>query len=519
MAVKDFLAEIAASVRALLLVILFAALMAGCSSTPVDYVKTESVALQDYESTKLARLTLDKAAAKPGKSGFALLTSGNDAFVHRMAMIDSAEKTLDVQVYIWELDNTGKLFADRVLKAADRGVRVRLLVDDFGLGPSDDGVAAFNAHPNIEVRIFNPLSRARSAAANFLFEFDRVNHRMHNKIMLGDNAMVIVGGRNMGDHYYDVASDANFRDLDIIGMGPIVREVSTVFDHFWRGEWSVPIEALVGRAFGAEDLAQLRERLGDELARSTYPYSLEDDVEALFDELANGGRPLVWAEGMIVWDDPQSIVEKGETTTISEGLRNRVNTLQRSLTLESAYFVPGDNTVEVIGDLIERGVDVRIMTNSLVSNDVLAAHAGYSNYRRDLLEVGVELYELRADTNVVQKTWKAESRAGLHTKAFNFDDEAVFIGSYNLDPRSGKINTEAGVYVVSEELALRLREFMDAGVAPQTSYHVTLDENDDLLWRSEEDEKPVEYAKDPLSTGWQRFVSGLIRILPIESQL
>jgi putative cardiolipin synthase len=515
---KSFLATLLPT-KGLLLWLAGSLVLAGCASAPPDYTKTTSVALQDYHLTYLDQLTAEQQAANPGKSGFALLTSGNDAFVHRMGMIDNTEKTLDVQVYIWDLDETGRLFAERVLMAADRGVRVRLLVDDFGLGPSDDGVAAFSAHPNIEVRIFNPLSRSRSAAANFLFDFRRVNHRMHNKIMVGDNAMAIVGGRNMGDHYFDVAMDTNFRDLDIVAMGPIVREISTVFDYFWQGEWSVPIDALVPESFDAADLAELRKRLAQDIANSQYPYSLDDDLQALYQSLADNGRPLVWASGMIVWDDPQRIIDEGQTSTISRGLGNKLDSLQQSLTLESAYFVPGDNGVKAISGLIERGIDVRIMTNSLASNDVLAAHAGYSSYRRQLLEAGANLYELRADTNVVQKAWKAESRAGLHTKAFIFDDDSLFVGSYNLDPRSTNINTEAGVYVESKELARRLRNYMDAGVTPQTSYRVTLDENNELLWQSEENGQPAQFTSDPLSTAWQRFMAGVIRLLPIESQL
>jgi putative cardiolipin synthase len=229
---------------------------------------------------------------------------------------------------------------------------------------------------------------------------------------------------------------------------------------------------------------------------------------------------LIWAPGRIVWDDPADIKTGGETTTIKTGFRRKLDGVDDSLIIESAYFVIGDGGVERAKELVDKGVRVRVLTNSLVSNDVLAAHAGHANYRKQLLEAGAEVYELRADSgDIIKKTWSGDSKAGLHTKAMVFDNESVFIGSYNLDPRSANLNTEAGLYVESPELAAQLLAYMDEGIQPENSYRLLLDENGSLVWITEEGDAELRYDKDPLSTFGQRFMSGFIGILPVESQL
>jgi putative cardiolipin synthase len=262
--------------------------------------------------------------------------------------------------------------------------------------------------------------------------------------------------------------------------------------------------------------ANLREKN----AAGGYPYSVDEDVTNMLAVLALMKDVLVWAPGRIVWDDPANIKETGETSTIRTGFHNKLDTVQESLIIESAYFVVGDGGVARAKELVDKGVRVRVLTNSLVSNDVLAAHAGHANYRKQLLEAGAEVYELRADSGeIIKKTWSGDSKAGLHTKAMVFDEESLFIGSYNLDPRSANINTEAGLYVESPELAAQLLAYMDEGVQPENSYRLMLDEDGDLVWITEDDGIEVRYDNDPLSTFGQRFMSGFIGILPVESQL
>jgi len=506
--------------RAAFVILLASLLFTGCASVPKDYPKSPSTAFTDYLDTSVGQLFEEAAAQHPGESGFAIIRYGRPAFTSRVALSDLAEKTLDVQYYIWEADATGRLLADRLIRAADRGVRVRLLLDDLTTAGRDHLIAAMDVHPNIEIHIFNPFANRETRALDFIVDLDRVNHRMHNKLMVMDNAVAIVGGRNIGNHYFDVATDANFRDLDIAAAGPVVREISNVFDHFWNGEWSVPIRALVDRTYTQEDLAEVRNLLQERISRDDYPYPLDQDADALKAELISIRDSFIWAPGQIVWDDPAEVKEGIKEGNLVTAFRKKLETIQDELLMEAAYFVVLDRGVESVRRLTERGVRVRALTNSLASNDVLAAHAGYAENREALVASGLELYEMRPDAGMARKKLiYGESKAALHTKALVFDRESVFIGSFNLDPRSASINTEAGLYVESPELARQVIEYMEVGVQPENSYRVLLDEEGDLVWLTEDDGMEVHYHEDPGSTFWQRFMSGFIILLPVEHQL
>jgi putative cardiolipin synthase len=505
----------------LLLLLVSGLLLASCADDPPkDYPRTQSAAFEDHRSTAIGRHLARASALHPGESGFAILRDGRPAFTSRVALAGLAEKTLDVQYYIWEADTTGRILAEHLMRTADRGVRVRVLLDDINLKGRDAVIASLDAHPNIKIRLFNPFAHRSARALDFIADFDRINHRMHNKLMVMDNAVAIVGGRNIGDHYFQVHTEANFRDLDIAAGGPVVREISSVFDHFWNGEWSVPIGALVGRPYTQEDLLAARAAMRETMAADDYPYPLDQDVTDLRAGLEKILADFIWAPGKIVWDDPETIQATGSTSRMQEALSRRVQHLEKELLIESAYLVIRDRGVEAVETLQERGVRVRILTNSLASNDVLAAHAGYAKRRKALVENGVELYELRPDAgSIKQRILSGRSKAALHTKAIVFDRKDVFIGSFNLDPRSGDINTEAGLYVESPELAAQVIAYTDEGVLPENSYRVLLDEEEDLVWVTENEGREVRYEKDPRSTFWQRSVSSVIRVLPIEGQL
>jgi putative cardiolipin synthase len=483
-------------------------------------VRTHSTAFADHESTSLGKQAAGLAASHPGESGFEIIRYGRQAFTARIGLTDLAEQSLDVQYYIWQADPTGRIFADRLVRAADRGVRVRLLLDDINLGGRDSILAAINAHPNIEIRLFNPFARRKLRGLDFLFDMGRVNHRMHNKVMITDNSVALVGGRNIGDHYFQVHADSNFRDLDIATVGPLVREISSVFDRFWNGEWSIPIEAIVQEpvteARMRETVAQIRSRI----AADVYPHPLELDVRDLHRQMDDVFENLHWAHGEIVWDDPSKILEYTGSGEMFQALHEKIETLEKELRIESAYFVSLDRGIEAARALHERGVRVTVLTNSLVANDVLAAHAGYAKRRRQLLEAGVELYELRPDPGPVdQKLVSMKAQSALHTKAIVFDRRDVFIGSYNLDPRSAAINTEAGIYVESPEIAAKVIDYMDEGIDPHNAYRVTLDAQGDLKWTIDLNGELIEYDKDPKSSWWQRFLTWLIQFLPVEHQL
>jgi putative cardiolipin synthase len=492
----------------------------GCASVPKDYPRTESTAFQDHASTALGRY-VDKAAARhPGESGFAIVRRGKVAFTARAAFTELAQKSLDMQYYIWEPDSTGRILAERLIHAADRGVRVRVLLDDLTFKGRDASIAALDAHPNIEIRMVNPFARRDGRTLEFLADFNRLNHRMHNKTLVMDNALAIVGGRNVGDHYFEVHTQANFRDLDVAAAGPVVREISAVFDHFWNGHWSVPIAALVDRPYTEEDLQEARASLRERIAADRYPYPIDQDTAELKSVLKSEIDKFVWAPGHIVWADPAEIAGTGRTTRMPEALYRRLGRLDSELLIESPYFVPRDRGIEWMKGLHDRGVRVRVLTNSLVSNDVIAAHGGYADRRKQVLGSGVELHELRADAGVIRKRLAFfGAKAALHAKVLVFDRKDVFIGSLNLDPRSSDINTEAGLYVESPELAAQTIAWMDEGVLPENSYRVLLDADGRLSWVTQDDGRPVVYRQDPESTVWQRFMAGVMGILPIEGQL
>lgn len=477
-------------------------------------------AFQDHESTIIGARLAELAGNYPGESGFAIIRYGQPALAARIALADLAEQSLDVQYYIWEDDPTGRILAERLARAAERGVRVRVLLDDINLAGRDARIAALNVHPNISIRIFNPFAHRGFRLLDFAIDLGRVNHRMHNKIMIMDNALSLVGGRNVGAHYFAAHSESNFRDLDIVGAGPIVRETSTVFDQFWNGPWAVPVSSLVDKPHTEADYTAAIANIRDEILADDYPFEVETDTQSLIERLEDIFADLVWAPGEIVWDDPAQIYDGIKSGRLNDALYERLETLEDELLIESAYFVPGPAGVEAARKLANRGVEIRALTNSLAANDVLAAHAGYSKYRKPFLEAGVKLYELRPYPGPVDKKIIAgESQAALHTKAIVFDRKDVFIGSFNLDPRSANINTEAGLYVESPELAAQVMEYMEEGVAPENAFRVLLDDNDDLRWVIEKDGVRVDYDTDPNSKWYQRWLAGFIRLLPVEQQL
>ena len=487
----------------------------GTADTGSAQPRTQSTAFSDPASTRLGQFFGPAADRHPGLSGFSLLSQGREAFIARLALSDLAERSLDMQYYMWDGDTTGRIIVQHVMKAADRGVRVRLLVDDPFYKDSDSVKAGLDAHPNVEIRLFNPLTNRRWSILDFIFDFGRVNRRMHNKLMVTDNAAAIVGGRNIGDIYYGVNTIANYRDLDVLAAGPVVRDLSGVFDRYWNSPSTVPIAAIVDRAHDAADLEAIMMRLREAIATADYPYPIDQDLDQLAAQGAELRDNLVWAHGCVVADDPESIAPGKESDEVMEFIRARIAHLKAELLVESPYFVLPAGAQATVKALHERNVRVRVLTNSLASNDMLPAHSGYAKTRRRLLENGMELYELRPDTDAFRPGWSllsGRSRAALHAKAMAFDGEAVFIGSFNLDPRSAAINTEAGLYIESAELTRRLTDYMATGVAPTNSYRVRLDPKGAIVWETERDGQTVRYRDEP-ETGFRRR----LRRQPVEA--
>ena len=501
-----------------------ALLLSACSPTIIwDYPRTPSNTFAYPQATTVGALFQEAADKHPGLSGFSVIRQGGPALMARLAMADLAEKTLDGQYYIWDGDTTGLILADRLLRAADRGVRVRLLIDDHYMSETRDAnIAALDAHPNIEIRFFNPVRNRRWRIMSFLAEFGRVNHRMHNKLFVMDNAVGIVGGRNIADVYFGVREDHNYnyRDLDVMNAGPIVNELSASFDRFWNSEWALPVGAVVEERATERDLETFRKRLGEKLAATGYPYPIDEHFADLRTRLVRIRDDFIWAPAKVFVENPSRVAADADAV-IAAALRQRASEVERELLIESPYFVLGGPTIETVRQLTARGVKVRVLTNSAASHDVLPALAGYVNTRRKLLDAGIELYELRPDSNM-PRIWSVlagQSRAALHAKALVFDRQSVFIGSFNLDPRSAVLNTEIGVMIDSPEIAGQVGELMDEGVHLGSAFHVKLDENDNLVWIAENSETKVEYDRDPDTGFLYRFIIGVIGMLPIEDHL
>ena len=504
------------------LILAVALLASACSPTIIwDYPRTPSNTFAYPQATSVGALFQEAADKHPGLSGFAVIRQGGPAFMARLAMADLAEKTLDGQYYIWDGDTTGLILADRLLRAADRGVRVRLLIDDHYMSETRDAnIAALDAHPNIEIRFFNPVRNRRWRIMSFLAEFGRVNHRMHNKLFVMDNAVGIVGGRNIADVYFGVLEDHNYVDLDVMSAGPIVNELSASFDRFWNSEWALPVAAVVEERATERHLQGFRKRLEEKLTATGYPYPIDEHFADLRSRLVEIRDTFTWAPGKVFVENPSRVTADADAV-ITAALRQRANEVERELLIESPYFVLGDPTIERVRQLTARGVKVRVLTNSAASHDVMPALAGYVNTRKKLLNAGVELYELRPDTDI-PRIWSVlagKSRAALHAKSLVFDRKSVFIGSFNLDPRSTVLNTEIGVMIDSPEIAGRVGELMDEVISPGSAFRVTLDKDDNLVWSAENNEEKVEYDRDPETGFLYRVLIGVIGMLPIEDQL
>ncbi len=506
-------------------------LFSGCASLPPNGGRTESFTLRDTADTTLGQAIQAGATAHPGQSGFYLLPGGLDSFAARALLAHRAERSIDAQYYLMHNDLTGKLFLDALVKEANLGVRVRLLVDDMALdnGSKDMNVAALDVHPNIEIRVFNPFGRGTARWIQYVSRLGEVTRRMHNKSFTIDNQITIVGGRNIGNEYFEVDDNLVFGDLDVLAVGPVVDTVSSMFDLYWNDALSFPVTALVKGSSKPENLAALQKYLAD-FARqqhdSDYLNALRESP--IVELVRNWSFDFEWGEAELLYDDPAKITADRDQHQfmLATQLNPYLDRVDKELLIFSAYFVPGKDGVAQLVKMRERGVRVRIITNSLASTDVAIVHAGYARYRRDLLRAGVELYEVdRTLTRRQRKEKKGpagSSKASLHAKSFVLDGERVFIGSLNFDPRSVIENTELGVMIESPAIATELIGMFDQ-IATRASFRVTLGKDRNgitqLRWHREQAGQSIVYITEPNTSFWRRLGVGFMRLLPIESQL
>jgi putative cardiolipin synthase len=498
-----------------------AALVAGCASLPPLDGRVESRALADTSATRLGRAIAPEVAAHGGRSGVYPLPSPADAFAARAFLAFTAERSLDVQYYMWHDDETGVLLLEALWRAAERGVRVRLLLDDIDTSRFDAQLAAFDAHPGVEVRLYNPFPNRSMRALDFMSDFARVNRRMHNKSFTADNQAAIVGGRNVGNEYYGAGEGVEFTDLDIIAVGPIVRDVSDAFDLYWNSASAYPAASIVAPA-PADARAKLEATFAATRAdpdATVYLQALREspDVRALLAEKL----PFEWVEARLVRDEPRKTLDTTDDRSLLllASLLPAIGEPQTSFDLVSPYFVPGERGTEVLTSLAKRGVRVRILTNSLAATDVGPVHAGYAKRREELLRAGVRLYEFKpaaAPLPTQSKKGIAGSRAGsLHAKTFAIDGRRIFVGSFNFDPRSARLNTEMGVVIESRTLASRLVERLDNDL-PRIAWEVRLRDDGALEWIDHGPAGEVRYSEEPESTAMRRAWIRGMSILPID---
>ena len=510
--------------------ILFLLLTGGCASLPENTNRQVSYALTDTEDTSFGVKTAARIEAEgDGQDGFMLLESGLDAFVARALLAHFAERSIDVQYYLYHNDLVGRLLMSKLIQAADRGVRVRLLIDDMDLGGRDNGLLALDSHPNIEMRVFNPFDRKIGRMPQYVTGFGSVTRRMHNKSFTVDNQVTIVGGRNIGNEYFDADPTLEFSDLDVMAIGDVVKDVSHAFDLYWNSELAYPVTTLIENRLSEEEIKQLYQKLQAYIEEhKDNPYLDALRGSDLANEIRQKRVVYQWGEADVVYDLPEKISSDRDATELHlmTQLAPYFNAIQKELIIYSPYFVPGKEGVEFFKSLTDRGVRVRILTNSLASNDVSVVHAGYVKYRMKLLRAGVELYEMNKKLTRAQRKEKkgvgSSSKASLHAKSFVLDREKVFIGSLNLDPRSFYENSEIGVVISSPETAeIMAKEFEE--VIESSVFRLELvtddDDNEYILWHGYEDGVPVTFEVDPYTSIWRRMGVNFMRIMPIESQL
>ena len=488
--------------------------LSACARLP-DVERTQSSALADTATTRLGKALAGAVKAHPGKSGIHALASGRDAFAARVLLARAAERSLDVQYYILRADTTGGLLCEALWQAAERGVRVRLLLDDNNTKGLDDAIAALDAHPNIEVRLFNPYVSRGFRLGDLTTDFSRLNRRMHNKSFTADNQATIVGGRNIGDEYYGAESAVEFADLDALAVGAVVAEVSASFDAYWNSASAYPAEALIGapRPGSAERVRAAWSKLNAEPQAARYVEALRSTP--LVQQLVAGSLPLDWALARVVSDDPAKVLHPPERRDLHmlQKLEAALGVPRSELDLVSPYFVPTEDGTATLVAIAARA-KVRVLTNSLAATDVAPVHAGYAKYRETLLRGGVKIFELKRSPRTEDDD-RPERRGGssdtsLHAKTFGVDRNRIFIGSFNFDPRSARLNTEMGLMIESPRLAARLAEVLDQAL-PRDAYEVRLRDNK-LEWIEGE----TRHTSEPNTGFFRRMWIGFLSILPIE---
>jgi cardiolipin synthase C len=520
------------SLPCLLALLATALLLQGCSGTlPLRDPERPAGRAPSTAGTRLALLAADARAGHSDQSGFHLLDKGEEALLWRVALADAAEKTLDLQYYIWQTDKVGAIIAGRVLRAAERGVRVRLLLDDIPLKAAPRHLALMNAHPNIEIRIYNPLGRRSDRTARFsniLWNFSRLNRRMHNKVFVADGAAAILGGRNIGDEYFDMHAEFNFRDIDVLAIGPIVNDISVSFDTYWHSNWVYPVDRLLPDELETGDRAEFYAAVHRHTEQANIiPKRFQKFLDKLEGRLEEFFQQFQWGPAELICDKPgkNEDVERLDAFSPSgERLAEIAMEVEKEIIAETPYLLMMPITFDILSQLNRSGVDIKVVTNSLETTDIIGVHAGYAKQRKRMLRLGVELYELKPEAEIrydiiARYRKKTMPPLSLHAKAAVLDRNKVFIGSFNLDPRSAHLNTEIGLLISNIFLAEQVRELLMIDARPENSWRLELDTHQNLSWHGRVKGKLVVKKSDPNKNIARSLKFLLYSIVPLSSLL
>lgn len=502
----------------------FTAMLICCGPLPTKTAYSLSSAPTPDEHTRLAKIFSPGVQGHDEQSGILLIRDGKNALLHRLYLADLAEHTIEAQYYIWNGDKSGKLLMQRLLLAAERGVTVRLLLDDFSIGDRNKQLTILNSHPNIHIRIYNPFV-VRSGVAkwlNFAFDFDRLNRRMHNKTFTVDGTTAITGGRNIGDEYFSQNEHLNFNDADLLSIGPVVHQVSESFFNYWNSPWAVPVEQLIGDDATEKNRQGILQELAENDLAGPLQITLPSEqriLERHFQELLGH---MVWAPATFIYDEPGSTEKEAysdEPKRVARHLLDLAGDSRKEVLIESAYFVLNEAALEIVDQVYARGVTIRALTNSMASNDVLPNHASYAMVRKDMLKHGIELYELRPDAESCLEFIGREdycdndSAFGLHAKTAVFDREIVYVGSLNMNLRSAYLNSEAAMIVYSPFLAEILAAQIEINMRRENSWQAMIKEGE-VQWVTVINGLENVSSHEPQTTWLERVKKGLLILVP-----
>lgn len=517
--------------RTLWMTVALALMLSACNTLPkVQSITPEYADDIDTSETSLAKTIQPLQDQHPSLTGYHILYDPLDAIASRVHLIDQAEKRLDLQYYIWDNDKVGALALHKIIQAADRGVKVRMLVDDNNAKSMEAIYLALDQHVNIEVKLFNPYRFRRLRPVDMVLDLKRINRRMHNKTFTADNQISVIGGRNMSNHYYNVSDNYQFSDVDVILVGQAVEDIQHSFDEYWNDSYAFPVKQIVNAQQYQLRYPDLKQQLDEHYQLVTVQNYLNITTRSNdFDHWLKQHAQWDWVKAEVVKDPPNKIHNDNKKDQhINFQMVKHLEVPESDVDLISAYFVPQKQGAEKIAQLAENGVNVRILTNSFKANDVALVHAFYAKYRKQLLQHGVELYEflpalpeeeLNSETKNLSKKAKIDlkglSRSSLHAKMMAIDDKQVFIGSFNLDPRSANLNSEIGVILNSPALASAVHDTMDIHLK-KYAYELVLDAQGKINWKRHSSDGTRVYTKEPKMKWWQSIGVKMISWLPIE---